>query len=219
MEKELTPEEKLLRLIKSSKKSEDKPRAASPQKEKAHPAQPAKKKFVKARGVTKVGPLTLINRILLGICSIVFIATVTIFVVRFNTPAVSGTAGAVQPAASAETGQEKELEAVGISSSEIRQLSYYADQVKQRKLFKQMAVKKPKPKKKTPKIKIGDLSKTLKLMGIIPGNPTQAIIEDSKTKNSSFVSEGDTIGDLTVEKIENGRVKLIYEEQSIFLSL
>ena len=49
--------------------------------------------------------------------------------------------------------------------------------------------------------------------------PQQAIIEDSKTNKSFFLQVGDSINDMTVEEIANGRVKLTFEDQSIFLSL
>jgi hypothetical protein len=65
-----------------------------------------------------------------------------------------------------------------------------------------------------------DLSSKLNLLGVVDGNPTQAIIEDSQTSKTYFLSVGQAIPDgAIVEEILKNRVKLDFNGEKIELSL
>ena len=66
---------------------------------------------------------------------------------------------------------------------------------------------------------LSDLSKDLRLVGIIPGDIPQAIIEDKKNNQTLFLREGETINNIEVKSISTGRVVLAYNEETITLSL
>jgi len=64
------------------------------------------------------------------------------------------------------------------------------------------------------------LAARLSLIGIVAGNPPQAIIEDSETKKTHFVTAGQrVIEGLTVEEVRNDRVVLDLDGEKIELSL
>ena len=56
------------------------------------------------------------------------------------------------------------------------------------------------------------------LIGIIPGDRPQAIIENKTTQDVYYVYEGDTFENFIVEEIDNGKVVLYSEGQRIELS-
>jgi hypothetical protein len=64
-----------------------------------------------------------------------------------------------------------------------------------------------------------DILKEFKLVGIMPGNPPQAIIEDIQNKQTLFLKEGEMIDSIQVRQILTGRVMLGYNEEIITLSL
>ena len=55
--------------------------------------------------------------------------------------------------------------------------------------------------------------KDIDLVGIISGDSPQAIIEDKKIKKTYYVTKGQFIGDIQVEDILQGKVVLIFEGQ------
>jgi len=64
------------------------------------------------------------------------------------------------------------------------------------------------------------LASRLTLMGIIAGNPGQAIIEDSQTKKTFFVSPGQTVVDgAVVDQVLDNRVILDLQGEKIELTL
>jgi hypothetical protein len=64
-----------------------------------------------------------------------------------------------------------------------------------------------------------DISKDLRLVGTIPGDIPQAIIEDKKNNQTLFLKEGEMINNIKVKSISTGRVVLVYNEETITLSL
>lgn len=64
------------------------------------------------------------------------------------------------------------------------------------------------------------LASRLTLMGIIAGNPGQAIIEDSQTKKTFFVSPGQSVVDgAVVEQVLDNRIILDFQGEKIELTL
>jgi len=64
-----------------------------------------------------------------------------------------------------------------------------------------------------------ELIKGLKLVGIVPGDEPQAIIEDKKSGQTFFLKEGEEIQNMKIEKISTGKVLLSYDGETITLSL
>jgi hypothetical protein len=63
------------------------------------------------------------------------------------------------------------------------------------------------------------LIKDINLVGIISGDNPQAIIEDKKSQKNYYLSKGQFIGDLKVEDIEEGKIILNYNGQKYELHL
>ena len=66
---------------------------------------------------------------------------------------------------------------------------------------------------------IHDLVKDLSLVGIIPGNYPQVIIEDKRNGQTLFLKEGETINNMRVKDILSGRVILERNDETVTLSL
>lgn len=64
-----------------------------------------------------------------------------------------------------------------------------------------------------------ELVKGLSLVGVIPGDEPQAIIEDKKNQQTLFLRKGDQVEGIEVREIQSGRVILGYGEQTVTLSL
>lgn len=58
-----------------------------------------------------------------------------------------------------------------------------------------------------------DLTKDINLVGIISGEPAQAVIEDVKTKKTYYLSRGQFIGELRVDDIQDGKIIINYHGQ------
>jgi type II secretory pathway component PulC len=64
-----------------------------------------------------------------------------------------------------------------------------------------------------------DLAKDINLVGIISGENPQAIIEDKKTQKTYYVNKGQTIGEILVEDIQEGKIIVNYRGQRFELYL
>ena len=64
-----------------------------------------------------------------------------------------------------------------------------------------------------------DLVKELRLVGIMPGEDPQVIIEDKRTGETLFLKRNEMINDIKIEDIGTGRVTLGYNEDTTTLSL
>jgi len=73
---------------------------------------------------------------------------------------------------------------------------------------------------KAPSTHAKDLAARLSLIGIIAGDPAQAIIEDTQTKKTYFVTAGQpVIEGLVIEEVRGDRVVLALNGEKIELSL
>lgn len=64
-----------------------------------------------------------------------------------------------------------------------------------------------------------DLMKDISLVGIISGENPQAVIEDKKTQKTYYVTKGQFIGEFAVEDIREGKIILNYKGQRYELYL
>jgi hypothetical protein len=78
----------------------------------------------------------------------------------------------------------------------------------------------PSGARPAPSASATQLASRLTLLGIIAGNPGQAIIEDSQTKKTYFVSPGQpVVGGAVVDQVEEHRVILDVQGEKIDLTL
>lgn len=64
-----------------------------------------------------------------------------------------------------------------------------------------------------------ELVQGLSLVGVIPGDEPQAIIEDKKNQQTLFLKKGDQIDGIEIREIQSGRVILGYGQETVTLSL
>ena len=86
---------------------------------------------------------------------------------------------------------------------------YYAKEIEARDVFSRPEPEKEEEKKIVPESV--DLSKSLRLVGIVLGDIPEAIIEDIKSKKIFFLHQGDEILEGRVQSIKEGKVILDYK--------
>ena len=101
------------------------------------------------------------------------------------------------------------------AKEDIKPYEYYAEAAKNRQIFSGVAQSSEKP---AGAVNV-DLTKDINLLGIISGDNPQAIIEDVKTKKTYYLSKGQFINDIQVEDIQEGKIILNYNGQSFELYL
>lgn len=215
----MTPEERLLNLIRrpAKKTSKQKPKeqiaASQENKSSKHvssliiPKIPAfkEKKFI-FTGIKLVN-FVLINRLIL---LTVFIALALLsFDLFFHSPNFSKSI--ISSTAKPKT--------ISLKEKEIKPYSYYQQEISKRNLFKsgplESKVKKVIPAGSTFK----ELMKGLELLGIVSGDNPQVIIEDKKLHKTYFLYTGDYLGEIKVEEVYSNRVILEFKGERISLFL
>jgi type II secretory pathway component PulC len=93
--------------------------------------------------------------------------------------------------------------------SKVVPISFYQDIVSKRKLFGGQAVSQVKIAGNDD-ISISQISSNFNLSGIIAGDTPKAIIEDKKAQKSYFLKEGESIGEVKLNKIGDGKVIMEY---------
>ena len=95
--------------------------------------------------------------------------------------------------------------------------TYYAAEIEKRNIFGPSLVAENPASPGEPALK--ESIKDLNLLGIVSGKNPQAIIEDKKEGKTHFVNKGDSIGPLRVEEITEDRVILYYRGERLDLML
>lgn len=98
-----------------------------------------------------------------------------------------------------------------ISHIQPLQLDDMIKKLNSRKLFKEQEKPKPKPKPKKRGPGISEKIRPFVLLGVIEGNPKQAIIESKKNRETYYLTEGDLLDDMEIISIAPGSVTLIYQ--------
>jgi hypothetical protein len=97
-------------------------------------------------------------------------------------------------------------------------LDTYQKIITQKNIFAPPVADKSKPAVGT-ETTLSGLAKDLRLVGIIPGDDPQAIIEDKKNSQTLFLKIGERIGEIEIKEISNGKVVLGYNSETVTLSL
>jgi len=98
--------------------------------------------------------------------------------------------------------------------------SYFSEQVGARNIFSPVAKEENASQatvEEGPKLE--DIKAQFNLLGVIGGESPQAIIEDKKTQKSYFLNKGSTFDDIQVKDILDDKVILIYKGQEFELVL
>lgn len=95
---------------------------------------------------------------------------------------------------------------------------FYLEGIRGRQIFKGKSASAPETEQPLSIAKV-DLTNDMSLVGIISGENPQAIIEDKKTQKTYYVTKGQFIGELQVEDIREGRITLNHQGQRYELYL
>ena len=198
----MTPEEKLLKLIRKKKDSSvpiESENGKGNEKKAGRIIQPEKKKG---------NSLKLANHLLV---IIVFIAAGYIGVKYFSQAEKKN-----EDAELAVPAPKPKAEPKNLVVPETKPFSFYQSVMEQRDIFqspwdKATAVA-------TAAAPAADLAKQLKLVGIVLDKNPQAVIENVKTKETLFLSVGDSVENAVLQEIHEDKVLFLYNEESVELT-
>lgn len=196
-----SPEDKLLRLIRNSKK----PPAAPARKEEApKPKGPGNINAGSALGAktatAKFRPFFDAHTTLVWM----FVACGAYLVWNLVYPLV-GLRNIRLPKPSENPIEEKQNK-----KSSAKPLEEYLEAVKGRRLFSGAAAAQDAAPINVANV---DLMKDINLVGIISGDNPQAVIEDKKAQKTYYVTKGQFIGEMQVEDIQKGKIIINYAGQ------
>ena len=95
----------------------------------------------------------------------------------------------------------------------LKAFDYYAAFLKKRNIFDYGSA--DTSAGTTPAAPAGQLPEHLKVVGIILADKPEVVIEDTQSKQTYFVQEGQKTGDLEIERIKGNSVVLLYQGQTI----
>ncbi len=139
-------------------------------------------------------------------------------IVRDHQSKKSSSLSAGDPAAYQDLGSAKGVES----------LEYYLGPIQKRPLFKIIKSEPQKfvaakPAVRTPPLvpvkTLADLSADLSLVGVLQSGEPQAIILNRKSQKTHYVSVGQTLGEVRVVRIQQDRVTIGYNEETLDLSM
>ncbi len=216
MTKEFSPEERLLNLIK--RKKEPRPErfeAAGPlglPKKAANAPMPdtgeIKARLLEPSRYLRLENIKIINMILFYALILLIVYLIVDFVLtsRKELPLLS------------QEAQIEKVMAAPAEDGEAKPYSYYAGGLAGKKVFKPIQFDKDNRSLKQ-ELPIEDLMGELSLLGIVSGDNPQAIIEDKKQKKSFFLKEGQSAGGVSLKKISDAGVTVIYKGKEFDLAL
>ena len=95
-------------------------------------------------------------------------------------------------------------------------LDEYTQAIREKKIFSNLSLQGPSTSITTLPI---DVIKDINLVGIISGENPQAIIEDKKAQKTYYVTKGQSIGEIILDEIQEGKITLNYKGQRFELHL
>ena len=215
MKKDISPEERLLRLIKGSARREsgqEVNKAAPKLIDSQHSERPLPSKFNPLGFLTKIKSFDIYNfKFANKVLSILIILSLLYFVLSFVLFRPSASLKLTPMAA------DNKIKDLTAPIPEPKPYSDYASQLNRRDLFQSSVSSQPQIG--SSKDISTDITKELSLLGIVRGDKPQAIIEDQRTKKTYFLNIGDSINGLVIESIGEGKVTLDYHGQKFDLFL
>ncbi|MDD4909302.1 MAG: hypothetical protein PHR44_01290 [Candidatus Omnitrophica bacterium] len=201
---DVSPEEKLLRLIKN-KPGKRKDEAAPAAVDLSAPAAAGKINFQALAGFDP----KIINNVLTALALIFLAYLLADFL--FLSPSFRNELQRIKNAA---PGEEPDI----IEAISPMPYSYYSEQVKGKNLFRSTA-RRESQAGGAPKKELRELIKDLALIGIIADEEPQAIIEDRATRQSYFLKKGEGVNGLEVAEIKENKVVFEYQGERVDLYL
>ncbi len=99
-------------------------------------------------------------------------------------------------------------------------LSYYTAKMGGRKMFKIFEPPRPKAKKQEkPKVTLQQLLAGYTFVGIIGGDPPQVIVEDKKSGQNHYLTAGQNVGEIKIEDVQRGKVTVSHEEETMDINI
>lgn len=204
MRNNITPEERLLRLIKGAKKQ------GVPAEKKAGPS------TIGTKPALKDSVFVLIRKYLphfntQKIIVIIFFLSCVYLLLSLIYPLIG-----LRQIHLPKVTPDKITEAKTEAKEEIKPYEFYAEGIKNRQIFGSTPGQQASQRVSGVNV---DLAKDINLVGIISGENPQAIIEDKKTQKTYYVTKGQFIGEIQVEDIQEGKIILNYMGESFELYL
>ncbi len=154
--------------------------------------------------------LWVVNRVLAGV-----IAVLCLMMVLFAAWIWISASASVSPRRITDSAWEKEISALGASGNTSKDKGSF-DQIfgtmDGRNVFGLMRVK-----ERSGEVQ-GALT-NLVLVGIIPGATPQAVVEDQTSQKTYYLTQGQSIDDMVLDKIEDKKVLLRFKDKSLTLTL
>lgn len=196
MRDNISPEEKLLRLIRGHKSQP----AAGQLPAKIIPPPAAKNLFPYARLIQP-------RKILL---------TVFIFSCLYLVASLAYSRWALRPIKLPKPSSQRLAELKPDSQKSVKPFEYYQNEITSRSLFTDAG---QQNNAQPAQAASADLIKDINLVGIIAGENPQAVIEDKKSARTYYVSKGQRIGEMLVDDIQEGKIIISYRGQRYELYL
>jgi len=213
----MSPEEKLLKLIKRRPKSKI-PEKVNPAAVPEVPPKPvtnedstadSKKSIISTNVLPQLKNIFLINKILL----IAFILVILYFLYDyFFVPSVK-----VEQVLTEKIAAEEILKIEPIRHP----YAYYEKEIAGKNLFKQLTRELSEEEIEEEGIDMEEVISNYSLLGIVSGDNPQAIIQDGQMNKTVFLSVGDSLGDIALTEIleSEGRVTLSYKGREFDLGM
>ena len=205
MPEEISPEEKLLRLIrKKERPSHQNDTAANPAEA---PRSQASSKTEKKKENKQL--LLVLEKLLFLACVVLLVyAAYEFLFVRMDIGRIL----------KEKIPKPEDLIIEEVPISQNRQpYIYYAEQIKKRDIFESPLYKKEN-ENPVPQTTVSDITRSLRLVGIVLDKNDEAIIEDLESRQTFFVHKGDHIKDAVVEEIQESKIILLYNNQRVELA-
>lgn len=210
---DISPEERLLRLIRADKKKPAQKEGLVEEKTEARPKPKDKVSLSPRLNLAKIKEyfsFNQLNQLLLIVLVILGLYLLTDFLI-ISPNRIEEKVLAVEAVKdnSLKISQE-------VAAPAAKPVSYYTQATKTKNLFTATG---PETEQERPSASFLEMVSKFKLQGIISGPGLQAVIEDTKTNQVYFLSPGDYIGEIQLKEILPGKVKLTYYGQEAELTL
>lgn len=217
MIRDISPEEKLLKLIKRRPKSKA-PEKVNPTAGPGPQTKPvtnedsvanSKKSVISTNVLPQLKNIFLINRVLL----IMFILVILYFIYDyFFVPSVK-----IEQVLAEKIAAEEILKIEPVRQP----YSYYEKEIAGKNLFKQLTRELSEEEIEEEGIDMEEVVSNYSLLGIVSGDNPQAIIQDGQMNKTVFLSVGDNLGSITLTEIleSEGRVTLSYKGREFDLGM
>jgi len=203
----ISPEEKLLRLIKNVKKPDHFSAGTSRRQDVLAEKRAVPPVSELKRGVKNTGHTLVFGEIVSGIVPklipVIFIISLLYLLASFIYPWI-GLKNIKLP----KVDIQKTKEAEPAPKQEVLPYASYLEGISKRKIFTSTGAGAPQTTTGISQVADADLIKDINLVGIIAGDNPQAIVEDKKAQKTYYLNKGQFISEFQIEDIGEGKIAL-----------